>query len=463
MFSNCSKDYQYDKKGQLLSVADMEGNIAEAYKYDPAGNILNKNIAGKITTFTYDKANQLVTSTVDDKVTNYAYDAAGRLVKEGNKIYSYGYLDKILKVQENGEQIAAFDYHVGGQIASAVHGDKTENFLWDGLALIHRGDNSFVNEPYVTGGNPILSSKDGVMFNDMLGNTLGIKSSDGFNTVSMTAFGEPTTSQPNNSTTEIDKVGFFTGKPFIGELGYAFLFRNYRADQGKWQTKDPLGYPDGWNNLAYLNNGVVYDIDLFGAWSLMRWLYTGDGNASDYTYDASLAAAAETMGVQTAGTLSVALGQTVGDIVENGQGTLQLGLSGTTGGGVGATFGGGIALSYSSDIGWQVGAYSVGGGGSYIGAGGSIVVDVTLSANDSIYDLGGNAVTIGGSGSNNEFTIGGEVNAPLGANGATPSVTISVGTLVLPGTPGEAHVFLTNTQIFGQNEMADFLFRTIYE
>ena len=117
--------------------------------------------------FTYGRANQLVTSTVDDKVTKYAYDAAGRLIKEGNKTYSYGYLDKILEVQENGQQIAAFDYHIDGQIAKATHGDKTENFLWDGLALIHRGDNSFVNEPYVTGRNPILSSKDGVMFNDM--------------------------------------------------------------------------------------------------------------------------------------------------------------------------------------------------------------------------------------------------------------------------------------------------------
>ena len=103
------------------------------------------------------------------------------MIQEGNKI---------LSVQENGRQIAAFDYHVDGQIANAAYGDKNESFLWDGLALIHRGDNSFINEPYVTGGNPILSSKDGVMFNDMLGNTLGTKSADKFNQIPMTAFGE---------------------------------------------------------------------------------------------------------------------------------------------------------------------------------------------------------------------------------------------------------------------------------
>ncbi|MDD2478632.1 MAG: RHS repeat protein [Victivallaceae bacterium] len=74
----------------------------------------------------YDKSNQLLSSTTDGKTTQYEYDAAGRMVKEGDKTYAYGYLDKILEVQKNGEQIAAFDYHVGGQIAQATHGDKSE-------------------------------------------------------------------------------------------------------------------------------------------------------------------------------------------------------------------------------------------------------------------------------------------------------------------------------------------------
>jgi len=47
-------------------------------------------------------------------------------------------------------------------------------------------------------------------------------------------------------------------------LGYSFLFRNYRSDLGKWQTSDPLGYPDGWNNLAYCGNKVTISIDWLG-------------------------------------------------------------------------------------------------------------------------------------------------------------------------------------------------------
>lgn len=98
-----------------------------------------------------------------------------------------------------------------------------------------------------------LSSKDGVMFNDMLGNSLNIGGRD----IVITAFGE---------TESVEAM--FTGKPYIGGLGYTFLYRNYRADQGKWQTTDPLGYPDGWNNFAYVNNAVSMNIDWLGSIAL---------------------------------------------------------------------------------------------------------------------------------------------------------------------------------------------------
>ena len=258
--------YSYDRRGQLLRVADMQGNVAESYVYDPAGNILSKTVNGKTTTYTYDKANQLVSSECGGKVTKYQYDAAGRLIQEGDKSYSYGWLDKVLSVTENGQKIASFNYHNDGQIAQTIRNGKSEDFLWDGLALIHRGETSFINEPYVTGGNPILSSKDGVMFNDMLGSTLNI---DG-KSVSMTSFGE-----------SADTNAMYTGKPYIGELGYAFLFRNYRADQGKWQTTDPLGYPDGWNNLAYCNNGITISVDWLGAASIaINAARAGTGSSS---------------------------------------------------------------------------------------------------------------------------------------------------------------------------------------
>ena len=115
--------YSYDKKGQLTAVVDFATHeVVEQYVYDPAGNILSKTVNGKTTKYKYDDANQLVSSSCDGKTTKYEYDAAGRLVKEGTKSYSYGYLDKVLSVYEDGEDIASFTYHMDGQIATA----KTE-------------------------------------------------------------------------------------------------------------------------------------------------------------------------------------------------------------------------------------------------------------------------------------------------------------------------------------------------
>ena len=93
-------------------------------------------------------------------LTNYAYDAAGRMIKEGEKTYEYGWLDKVLKVTENGKTLADFEYHNNGQIAKAIRPDKTENFLWDGLALAKRDDTKFINEPHTGGGNPVLAIQD---------------------------------------------------------------------------------------------------------------------------------------------------------------------------------------------------------------------------------------------------------------------------------------------------------------
>ena len=251
------QNYKYDKKGQLLGVYDGKGNAIEEYVYDPAGNILKKTIHGRTTTYKYDKANQLVSSECNGKVMKYEYDAAGRLVKEGDKVYSYIGLDKIESVMENGRRLSSFSYHIDGQLAEAVTPEKREFFQWDGLALIQRNSTNYVNEPAVTGGNPILAD-DKVLFNDMLGTTLGVKDGDKVMQNNLTAFGESLSTSPMQDS-------FFTGKPLIGELGYAFLFRNYRADQGKWQTSDPLGYPDGWNNFAYVNNDVLMNIDWLGA------------------------------------------------------------------------------------------------------------------------------------------------------------------------------------------------------
>ena len=266
-FNGKRVNFEYDLRGQLLAVKDAQGKDLERYTYDPAGNRLSKTINGLTTTYTYDKANQLVTSTVNGVTTHYKYDAAGRMIQAGDKSYIYNGQNKVSEVRQNGKTIAKFEYNIDGQIAKAIYGDKVEEFMWDGLALIWRSGVTYINEPYVTGGNPVMAGDD-VLFNDMLGNTLAVNDK----AVEMTSFGETA-----------DKNAFFTGKPMIDELGYSFLFRDYNPHQGKWTTTDPLGYPDGWNNLAYVNNGVTVFVDWLGLAGTL--IIVGEGGSSGGMFD----------------------------------------------------------------------------------------------------------------------------------------------------------------------------------
>ena len=203
-------------------------------------------------------------SVINGVTTRYAYDAAGRLVKEGSKTYTYGYLDKVMSVSE-GDKTYTYTYHSDGQLASASYGGNSEEFFWDGLALIRRNDEHFINEPHVGGGNPVVSSKDKSYFNDMLGTTVGFKTNGKYSAAALTAFGERLDNADGTSPAiRSFGEGWFTGKPYVEGLGHAFLMRNYRAGLAKWQTADPMGYPDGWNQLAYCNNGVISAVDLWG-------------------------------------------------------------------------------------------------------------------------------------------------------------------------------------------------------
>ena len=246
------QDYGYDRRGRLVAVRE-DGADVERYAYDAAGNVVRRTVRGRTTTFAFDAANQLVSSTCGGVTTRYAYDAAGRLVREGDRAYRYGYLDKVLAVTGGGRTLA-YAYHPDGQLARADYGGgRTEDFEWDGLALVRRGGEQLLNEPHTGGGSPVLSSSGTAYFGDILGTTLGEKERGRrYAAARQTAFGD-------------GDAAYFTGKPAVAGLGRAFLYRNYRPDLAKWQTADPLGYPDGWNSLAYGPNSPLSGFDLLGA------------------------------------------------------------------------------------------------------------------------------------------------------------------------------------------------------
>ena len=112
---------------------------------------------------------------------------------------------------------------------------------------------------------PVLSKVVDVVSNsnDALGTTVGSKSNGKYSPAVLSAFGENLAASEPRATNHEPRT-FFTGKPMVEGLGHAFWMRNYRAGLAKWQSADPMGYPDGWNQLAYCNNGVTSEVDFGG-------------------------------------------------------------------------------------------------------------------------------------------------------------------------------------------------------
>lgn len=125
----------------------------------------------------------------------------------------------------------------------------------------------------------VFASSDGAAhFNDVLGTTLGVRSTGGYAPTPHTAFGDvlplgaaetsPSTVAGRSSADAVAASAlpstFFTGKPRVAGLGHAFLLRNYRADLSRWPTLDPLGYPDGWNGFAYCGDRSMDAVDWLG-------------------------------------------------------------------------------------------------------------------------------------------------------------------------------------------------------
>ena len=293
--------------------------------------------------------------------------------------------DQYDRVTEGKNRIT-YGYHVDGQLATVTKGKTTEEFTWDGLALVKRGAVSYLNEPHPGGGAPVASSDGGVMFNDILGTTLGVENAGGYASSSMTAFGDAANGQLPTS-------NFFTGKPNVDGLGHAFLLRNYRADLGKWPTADPLGYPDGWNQMAYCRNGVTSSVDLFALWTVqVGW-------------------------TSEAGAMSGVM-QTLG-----------------------------ITFGYSESNGFTFCFYSTTGGGSYVGASASTGLEIVYSNSNSIEDLAGVGYLAEVSGN----ALGGSV----AISGSIPSNIMDTGfysfglsfSVSTPGIPIEVHNYVTYTVV----------------
>jgi YD repeat-containing protein len=198
-WNGATQRYEYTPAGQLAKVInDQSGDILEAYSYDKAGNMVEKMLNGQKTTMTYNAANELTSTSGPNGNFQYAYDKAGRMTGSGNgTITAYGWLDKAVQLTNPSGQSVSLTYWPNGQLAhKSISDSNGETFLWDGLAVLRRGDTIYVTEPHANGGAVIASHSINqpanltYYLNDLLGTSLASVNNNNLKITGLTSFGE---------------------------------------------------------------------------------------------------------------------------------------------------------------------------------------------------------------------------------------------------------------------------------
>jgi RHS repeat-associated protein len=88
--------------------------------------------------------------------------------------------------------------------------------------------------------------------------------------------------QASRPSTLDSSTPFYTGKPYLAESrSYAFKYRQYSPEMGRWTTVDPSGFPDGANNRVYASvptSGLDPNgLSSWDSWDFLEWFYIGEG------------------------------------------------------------------------------------------------------------------------------------------------------------------------------------------
>jgi len=334
--------YTYDMANRLTASHEYTADGSEVSSkqcvYDALGRLIEEKKDGDLTRFEYgmcliaDGHQQFVSTQVEaePRVINLPtiridcrgwFGKVSAVIKLGRHTrmeYEYNPLGQLArKVARGGmSSRSSVDLASGAEQNTQNQALDTQSgstdFFWDGLALIQRGDESYLTENHISGGIPVNISREvregtqreqatqesssfvgqaarlpqagpqghgirsatepvalqhAVVISDFLGTTLGTVSSGQFAPVHLTAFGEQIATDPLSDipSSLSDNAVFYTGKPYDEDLqAYHFLYRNYSPTQARWTAADPSGFPDGPNQWLYVNNGVMNKVDALG-------------------------------------------------------------------------------------------------------------------------------------------------------------------------------------------------------
>lgn len=184
------ESYTYDANNNLLTVTDAYEQTSEftynalncltaetnpytgeriVYKYDPAGNRVNKTVYnrdGSVKTSTDYAYRGLGGVVTDGRV--YEYDLRGNLISDGNRNYVWDALNRLIQVRDRENRVlASFAYDFQGQRVSKTTAAGTTYYYYAGGRVAYETDTIgqiTTMYTYDALGRPLTLTRDGVTY-----------------------------------------------------------------------------------------------------------------------------------------------------------------------------------------------------------------------------------------------------------------------------------------------------------